>query len=126
MTANKRLKADLASIASLPGELALPDGRTVDVTPPELGDFLEIVRLAENLDESTSAGDVIDAFEHLKAELIKLIPELADFKLNTSQLKVVVGMLNDLTMPEDLEELQKQNIKPMDHQKKVRSASSKK
>jgi len=126
MTAKTPLQIDLAELASVPAELTLPNGEIVLVEPPELGDFLGIARLSDDVDDATTPSEILEAFTALKAELVKLIPELEEVKLNLPQTKLLIEGLNALTMPSDMEELEKQNIKPSVPGKKARSASSKK
>lgn len=126
MTAKTPLQIDLAELASVPAELTLPNGEIVLVEPPELGDFLAIANLSDSLDDASDPAVVVQAFADLKLELVKLIPELEGIKLNMPQTQAIIAGLNELTIPEDLQELAKQNIKPAAQGKKARSASSKK
>jgi hypothetical protein len=126
MTAKSRLQIDLAELASEPADLTLPDGTVVEVQPPELGDFLGIARLSDDLDDATTPAEILERFAALKEELVKIIPQLENVKINLPQTRAIIEGLNALTIPSDLKELEEQNIKPIAKGKKVASASSKK
>lgn len=125
MTASKRLTLDLEILASEPGELHLPDGTVIIVEAPELGDFLNVMRLSVQYDQNSDPLAAVEIHKELKQCLVELIPDLGRYRLNIDQMRSVIEFLFEMVKTNELDELSKQNI-TVDGSKKAKSVSSKK
>ncbi len=122
-----KMKINLAELVSEQAELTLPDGKVVNIDPPEVEDFVNLAKLqseALSAEEDADAVAVAELFGTMKAELVKLVPPLEGHKLNLPMVMRMISSLQQLCFPEDVEELEKMGITLTDDQKKEILTSS--
>lgn len=123
----EKIKINLAELVSEKAELTLPDGKVVEIEPPEVEDFIALAKLqsdAATAEEEGDASGVAELFSKMKAELRNLVPELEGYKLNLPMVMLLVSSLQNMCFPEDAEELEKMGIVLTDDQKKELSTLS--
>lgn len=116
---------DLQTLVQNKKTVRMPDGKVLEIAPPDLQALLEVAKLGGDMKavqanlSNLSEEEVVEIYEKLKAAFKKLIPELADYSLNYEQTFALLDLIIKISMPSDLEELEKRGIKLDDDQKKI-------
>ena len=117
---------DLDALVVEPKKVRLPGGQVVLIQIPELSTLLGLTKLGNKLDKmknkkNVTAEQKLDLFQTIKEAFIEHIPELKPYKdqLNDDQVAALIQFVAKMSMPKDLEELEKRGISLSDDQKKA-------
>lgn len=113
---------------SKPSKIIKIEGKGVEIKAPSLEDLIELAKLGGELqqlksDQAQGAEMDIDQVESaitkLRQGFAKLVPELAQFKLNIEQLLALLDFVIAMAQPNDVAELEKRGISMDTDQKKT-------
>lgn len=116
---------DLTTIVKNKKTVRMPDGKVIEIEPPDLGALFEVAKLGGDMKavqgnlSDLSEEQAVEVYDKLKAAFKKLIPQLADYNLNYEQTFALLDLIIKISMPEDLAELEKRGIKLDADQKKI-------
>lgn len=118
---------DLEALVIKAKNIRLPSGQVVAIQVPSLATLFNITKLGNKVnalaktDKPIPDSKKIAIFEDIKNGFMELIPELAPYKeqLNDSQIVALLEFVAKISMPKDLDELEKRGITLDDDQKKV-------
>lgn len=89
-------------------------GNEIQVAPPKTADLLQLGALGQKLQNVDKLTD--EQTEKLVGDLeqlvVRMVPQLANQTLNTSQLLGVVKLISEMSIPPDAKELERQGITP--------------
>lgn len=116
---------DLQTLTKNKKTVRMPDGKVVEIAPPDLEALFEVAKLGgdmkavQNNLSDLSEEEALGVYTKLKEAFTKLIPELAGYNLNYEQTFAILDLIIKISMPEDLAELEKRGIKLDSDQKKI-------
>lgn len=112
MSTDKQL-LDLDALAPPKTEIKLGD-QTIEVNPPTTGDLLRLGSLGKKMETADELDpDGLDNLvNEITAQVVKMIPELANKPLNTRQLLKLVELLGEMGTPPEAKELKDKGITP--------------
>ncbi len=118
---------DLDALVIEPKKVRLPGGAVVLIHMPELSTLFSLTKLGNRIDALNSSkkpatdAQKVKLFEEIKEAFIELIPELQPYsdQLNDAQVVALIQFIAKMSMPKDLDELQKRGITLDDDKKKV-------
>lgn len=129
MTDTTKIDLDLDILAK-PSKRIKLNGKTIEVKPLEVGELFSLHRMAKDFQkldaDKIDEESAVDAFEALKGGFVKLIPDLEGEPLSIDQMFALLDLVIGMSMPADVEELEKRGIKLSADQKKILSQYSKK
>ncbi len=123
---SERITTDLDALEPQPGELVL-GGKTIPVTPPTTRQLLNLGRLFIRLAGAETDEQIDEILDQIDTDFIELIPQLKGKNLSVGQYRAILDTMNQMSVPPDIRELEKNGIKPAtSSKKKVRSPGQKK
>lgn len=106
--------SDVIDLDALQPEAAIIkfNGQEITLNPPKTGDVLRLGQASTKLAalEDLTEEEVDATIERVTKLVYKIIPELKDVVLNTSQLLVLVKAISDMAIPPDAQELKARGI----------------
>jgi hypothetical protein len=95
----------------------------IEVPPPKVGSLLRVGNLAGKVKEATegSEEELDAAVDNLTKQIYKMIPALEGKPLSLMQLQKLVGMFNEMSIPEEFRALAEKGI-TADTSKKVQQS----
>ena len=107
---------DLQALAPTSAKLKLPDGTTIEVTPPKTEQTLKIGFYSQQMREVRAMGEknpddfteemrvkLQDIMDNLEAQIKIVIPNLADFNLNLMMITKLSEYITEMAAPGSIE-----------------------
>lgn len=112
---SKKFQVNLDALAPESGEATI-DGKTYEVKPPTTGQMVKLISTFQSfqsvMENNESTDEEIDNTANKLVDIVrKIVPELAEKKLEFSQLIGIASMIAEMSMPQT-EELTKRKITP--------------
>lgn len=99
--------------ALIPQSVVIKFGdQNIEVKPPSIGEVLKLGSLGQKLEKADTLpdGELEILLTDLVSHIEKCIPELAGKQLNTAQILKLVGIISQMSVPPDVQELDKKGI----------------
>lgn len=119
---------DLDVLVGITKYVKMPGGDIVGIRPPDLDGLFKLSKLGQKMQgafaggkEKISEDQAVKIYDELKSNFIALVPQLEPYKdeLNYSMVLALLNLVVKISMPSDLEELEKRGIALDDDQKKA-------
>lgn len=110
---------DLQALAPTSAKLKLPDGKTIEVTPPKTEQVLRIGFYSQQMREVRKMGEanpddfteemrakLQDIMDNLEVQIKLVIPDLKDYNLNLKMITALAEYITEMGAPGELQKAQ--------------------
>lgn len=121
---------DLQALAPTSAKLKLPDGTTIEVTPPKTEHVLSIGFYSQQMREVRAMGEknpddfteemrakLQDIMDNLEKQIKAVVPELAGYNLNLKMITTLAEFITEMGAPGEIEKAKAQGAGDADDPK---------